>query len=320
MSSEEAAQLLIIREGPHRSRHEALVSLIEQQWGGKTCGMRECDSCGFGFADPFVAGNSEFYNLAYPTIAYPRAKWEYERTVEALRQLPTRGATAIDIAAGHGFFLDLCVPEFFDARNVAATEFNLESAARLEEKGYRVRTADIRSDAFNDLNGRLDFVFMFQVLEHLDDIDHLFARLSELTSPLANIFIAVPNVRWIRYREETGSLKDLPPIHIGRWTRAAFSAIAGRHGLTVAAAEIEPFAVVNFVAEDLLFSHFARAHRTGSVANRARSIRSNNARQIAEALEAVLMAPRRAGAFARGFRHRNDMGGGAFWVHLTKPT
>jgi SAM-dependent methyltransferase len=318
LSSEESAQLLVIREGPHRDRHTALVSLIERGWGGSDCAVRQCDECGFGFAHPFVAGNAEFYNVAYPTLSYPAMKWEYARTIKALRSLPTRNATAMDVAAGHGFFLDLCVPEFFHADNATATEFNEESSSLLESKGYRVRSADIRSNAFDDMRGTLDFIFMFQVLEHLDDVDTLFARLHELSATNGNIFIAVPNVRWIRYREENGSLRDLPPTHIGRWTRGAFSSIAARHGLAVNDAEVEPFSPLKFMAEDLVFSHFARSHRPGSVANRARSIKSDTSRRMAEALEAVVMAPRRAGALARGIRARNEMGGGAFWVHLTK--
>jgi len=318
VSSKEAAQLLVIREGPHRGRHEALVSLIETQWQGDVCAVRECGNCGFGFAAPFVAGNAEFYNLAYPTVSYPSMKWEFARTIRALQQLPTRNATALDVAAGHGFFLDLCVPDLFTPSNVMATEFNDESALLLRSKGYEVRSTDIRSSDFDDMRGKLDFIFLFQVVEHLDDVDALFSRLRELSTETGNIFLAVPNVRWIRHREETGSLKDLPPTHIGRWTPAAFSSIAQRHGLAVTSHEVEPFSAAKFVGNDLLFSHFARAHRRGSIANRARSVKSDNVRRAAEAAEAVLMAPRRLGALASGFRSRREMGGGALWVHLTR--
>jgi SAM-dependent methyltransferase len=320
VSSREAAQLLVIREGPHRDRHDALVSLIESQWQGDVCAVRECTSCGFGFAAPFVAGNAEFYNLAYPTVAYPSMKWEFTRTIQALRGLSTRNATALDVAAGHGFFLDLCVPGLFKPSNVMATEFNEESASLLRSKGYEARSIDIRSADFDDKRGKLDFIFLFQVIEHLDDVDSLFSRLRELGTETGNIFLAVPNVRWIRHREETGSLKDLPPTHIGRWTPAAFSSIAKRNGLVMTGHEVEPFSTAKFVGNDLLFSHFARSHRPGSIANRARSIKSSNVRRAAEAAEVILMAPRRIRALASGLRSRRELGGAALWVHLTRAT
>src|SRR6185503_16100722 len=80
VNAEESAQLQVIREGPYRERHDALVRLIRKKWKGDHCEIRSCRDCGFGFASPFVAGDAEFYNLAYPTVRYPKKKWEFSKT------------------------------------------------------------------------------------------------------------------------------------------------------------------------------------------------------------------------------------------------
>jgi 2-polyprenyl-3-methyl-5-hydroxy-6-metoxy-1,4-benzoquinol methylase len=318
VSATEAAQLLVIREGPYRERHDALVALIRKKWDGDSCEIRTCADCEFGFASPFVGGDEEFYNLAYPTVRYPAMKWEFAKTLEVLRGLETRGATALDVAAGPGLFLDLCVPELFDAGSVMATEYNEKQLRRLRSKGYKALSADLRTRELEAHRGAIDFIFLFQVIEHLDDIDSLFGRLAELSKPGGLIFIAVPNIGWIRHREETGSLKDLPPTHIGRWTPKAFRAVASRHGLVVTDHQVEPFSIANFVRDDLIFSHFARAHRRGTVANRARSLQSRGRRLFAETAEAITFAPMRLRPMWVGIRQGERMGGAALWVQIEK--
>jgi 2-polyprenyl-3-methyl-5-hydroxy-6-metoxy-1,4-benzoquinol methylase len=316
VSAEDAAQLLVIKEGPFRERHDALVSLIRKKWQGDQCEMRVCRSCKFGFASPFVAGDAEFYNLAYPAVRYPKRKWEFTKTLEVLRTLKTHGTTALDIAAGHGAFFDLCVPEVFAIDAVTATEFSDHSVHVLRRKGYTAIRADVRAPELRAERRRFDFIFLFQVIEHMDDLDGLFMSLAGLSKPGGSIFIAVPNVRWIAYREATGSLWDLPPTHIGRWTPEAFRAVASRHGLSLKAYEIEPFSAKAFIREDLIFSHFARAMRHGSFANRARSLKSKTFRLLVETIETITLASVRLGPLATGIRQRNWMGGAALWVRM----
>ncbi|HUQ20918.1 MAG TPA: class I SAM-dependent methyltransferase [Gemmatimonadaceae bacterium] len=245
-------------------------------------------------------------------------KWEFAKTREVLRSLPTDGARALEVAAGHGSFLDLCVPEIFSPHHVTATEFSDESVRVLRGKGYEAVRADIRAEELKPRARSFDFIFLFQVIEHMDDLDGLFASLADLSKPGASIFVAVPNIRWIKYREANRSLIDMPPTHIGRWTPEAFAAVAARHSLSVKTHEIEPFSAAKFVRDDLVFSHFERAYRRGTIANKARSLKSKRLRLVAELAEAVTSAPSRFGALAKGLRGRQSMGGAALWVHMTR--
>jgi hypothetical protein len=55
-------------------RFRKLKLHLSQLWGRDSCDIRKCADCGFGFADPFVAGGAEFYNLAAPHPSYPSMK------------------------------------------------------------------------------------------------------------------------------------------------------------------------------------------------------------------------------------------------------
>ena len=90
------------RQYPDSSRK--LIHHLSLLWGRDTCDTRKCAECGFGFADPFVAGGAEFYNLAAPHPSYPTMKWEYARTIEELTaSAPTEKRRSMS-APGLGIF------------------------------------------------------------------------------------------------------------------------------------------------------------------------------------------------------------------------
>src|ERR1019366_4002440 len=86
LSAQEAAQHFVLSEAsPKRNRE--LSSHIGNLWGGRDCSVRQCDDCGFGFADPYISGDATFYNLAYERSSYPSEKWEFERTTRELSSI-----------------------------------------------------------------------------------------------------------------------------------------------------------------------------------------------------------------------------------------
>ena len=71
----------------------------------------------------------------------------------------------------------------------------------------------------------------FEFVEHMDDLDGLFGRISQLLRNDGLLFIAVPNAGRVAFNEQNGSLLDTPPNHIGRWSPAAFRILGSRHCL-----------------------------------------------------------------------------------------
>jgi SAM-dependent methyltransferase len=291
-TAREAAQHFVLAQ-EYPQQHEELVKAIRRLWQAEQCDMLECAQCGLGFAHPFVGGDAEFYNLAYPYSDYPKDKWEFRRTLVELRKQSTEARQVLEIGAGFGYFLEQISPSLFRPEDVTAIEYNDTARARLVSAGYNALGVDVRSSALASVVGRMDCVFMFQVLEHLSGLDELMARLNQLMRPAASLFIAVPNQKHVNFNEVHGSLCDMPPNHISRWTPKSIKAFANRHGFELQSCELEPSNWRDFVRQDLVFSHMRRAQTPGTLSNRVRGAERGPWRKRAEGLVALSALPAR---------------------------
>lgn len=317
-SAREAAQCF----APERSdpaSHARIYQCISDLWGSDACHIMSCRQCGFGFAWPYVAGNAAFYNFTGADGVYPKVKWEFSRTAVELASLRRSNAKVLEVGAGNGYFLDLICPALVRPENVVTLEYNDRSIPILKGKGYQALSVDIRDTALDSHRGTFDFIFLFQVVEHLDRLDALFDRIRCLLKPGGSVFCAVPNAARIVYQETHASLPDLPPNHIGRWTPQAFAAISGRHGLVAHSSELEPLSWREFLAHDISYTHIRRAqvNPDGLVA-RIRSLPRGRARWFVEAVLAALFIPSRLGAWRHLYENRADLGG-SLWVRLDRP-
>ncbi len=313
--SSEAAQHFVLREADPE-RHTALRLHIEARWQGPVCGIMECGSCGFGFAWPYIDGGATFYDLAYTRPGYPSHRWEFDRTLAALRHLPIAGK-ALEIGAGFGMFLDMIAPALLPREAVVAVEYNREARQMLTAKGYHTIDLDVRDAAFPADIGPFDLVFLFQVLEHMDRLDAVFSRLGELTAAQGHIFIAVPNPRRIAFNEHHGGLLDMPPNHIGKWTMTAFDSIASRHGFSIVEAERESCNLMSLATQDTVARYLRRSQEPKSLANRVRRRQRSRARRIAEFAVIASMGLSRLPAWASARRHLHELGE-SLWLHLQK--
>ena len=311
----EAAHQFVLRQSDP-DRYQRLAKHIDKLWDSVHCTMMNCDYCNLGFAHPFVAGDAEFYNLA-AHADYPADKWEYSRTVEALKLLGTSGKRGLEIGSGYGNFLKLISPRFFAPQHLLAIEYNEVARKRLVQAGFCVEADDIRSDAFVNYQSSFDFIFMFQVLEHMDNLETLTQRLHNLCSGTAHIFIAVPNPYRTAFNENHRSLIDAPPNHISQWTRKSFERFAANIGCVLADFEIEPMSWRNFIKQDLVYSHMQRAQKAGTFANWLRSKSRTTARRLAEGLLAFMWIPTRIPHWISAYKSGVPMGG-SLWVHLRK--
>jgi SAM-dependent methyltransferase len=313
---ETAAQHFVLAEGD-RARHVKLAAHIAALWRNSSCEMMACGVCGLGFAHPFVAGDAEFYNLAYPHSDYPVDKWEFSVTAEALASLTTAGARGLEIGSGFGYFLKQVSPRFFTADCLVAIEYNDVAGRRLTEAGFKLVNQDIRSNAFPDLGFTFDFVFMFQVLEHMDELGALAERLRLVTRKGAHIFMAVPNPERIRFNERSASLCDMPPNHISLWNLEAFKELARRLECEVVDFQTEPMAWRRLISQDLVYAYMQRAQQHGSWANRVRSMPRSGLRRVAEALLALTWLPSRVPYWIKAAKRGKALGG-SIWIHLRR--
>jgi SAM-dependent methyltransferase len=303
---------------PHgHANFEPLRQHIRQLWAGDTAELKQCSGCGFGFCWPYRAGDAEFYRLAYPTTSYPVMKWEFGRTIAALRKIGAKPRSILEVGAGDGFFLRLLTPDFCKTAQMEATEFNAAAVRRLQADGIQASATDIRGAEWGDRQGAFDAIFLFQVVEHMDDLHGLFGRLSALLAADGHIFIAVPNTFRTSFNEDNGSLIDMPPNHVGRWTEKAFAEASRPHGLNVLEAAIEPFSLKRFARQDIYYSHRRRAQTEGTFSAQARKVKSPAVRKVAEPLAALAGVPGRLPVWLRAARATPHLGG-ALWVHLAR--
>lgn len=317
ISAREAAQFFA-PERADAASHQRIFSCITSLWRGQSCELMTCRDCGFGFSWPFVAGNAEFYNFTGSTGVYPKSKWEFARTAAELKALNRRGAKVLEVGAGNGYFLDLICPGLVRSADVTALEYNDKSIPILRGKGYQALSVDLRDGVLDRHRVSFDFIFLFQVVEHLDGLDDLFGRIRSLLKPGGSAFCAVPNSARIEFQEANRSVPDLPPNHIGRWTPRAFDAVCQRNGLSLRAAELEPLSWREFLSHDLSYSHIRRAqlHPDGIIA-RIRSLPRGRGRRLMEATLAAAFAPARLPAWQHVYRNRQKLGG-SLWVRLDR--
>ncbi|MBT3069806.1 class I SAM-dependent methyltransferase [Rhodomicrobium sp. Az07] len=313
MSAEQAAQHFILSEG-NSKRNLELATHIRNLWGGRDCAVRECEDCGFGFADPYVSGDATFYNLAYERSSYPGEKWEFERTIKELSSIEFHAERVLEAGAGFGYFIDKIVDTYVRRTGITALDYSNEAIRTLRSKGYIARQEDLRNA---DLVEGFDAIFLFQVVEHMDGLDELFDRISYLLREGGLLFIAVPNPKRIKFNEQNGSLLDVPPNHIGLWSPVAFQMLGARHRLRLDLHETEPFSLSGFIKEDIAYSYLRRSQRKGTMENWSRRLRSASYGKLIGAVFAALSAPRRVNIWRKAAASSDELGS-SLWVKFTK--
>jgi SAM-dependent methyltransferase len=311
-SANEAAQAFVRAESDP-SRHAALTEHIHRLWGGERCSVMRCVQCGLGFSHPFVGGDATFYNLAYPgTPGYPDNKWEFQLTLQDLQRQPAarlQQARCLEVGAGIGNFLKRLVPLGCPAAKVLALEYNQESLRVLGERGFQGRAQDLRELQ----DGPYDFIFMFQVVEHMADLDSVFSRVAALLAPGGALYVAMPNPQRIDYNERNGTLMDMPPNHISRWTQAGLDTLVSRHGLAIRRFETEGGRWVAFAKQDLKYYTLRQSMKPGTLASRVYESEQSPRRKALLALTAVAYLLRRVPLWLRtgtGYRQL----GGSVWA------
>ena len=309
-----AAHFLTERSDP--SRYSKLVSCIETLWGCESCQILSCSGCGLSFAEPFIAGNLEFYGLVSVRNGYPSTKWEFTETVAILEERGIRGGKVLEIGAGAGHFLKRVSPGRFHPCNVTALEYNSRSVEALGTLGYNAVLGDFRDLLPADSEFRA--IFMFQVLEHLDQVPRTFTRLRDLLAPGGDLFIAVPNPLLIEFNEKSGSLLDMPPNHIARWRQRTFQYVAQRYGFELVSIRVEPFSWRTFLAQDIGYFYLRKAQEDRTIAQYSRVLRSSLLGRGIMLAAAMAYAPARVPVWLRSLPELH-LYGGSMLAHFTLP-
>lgn len=313
VNSIQAAQEFVLRE-KFPERNADLATQIEVLWKQNSCEFVRCDKCGFCHSNPYIAGDSRFYTLAYDRSGYPAWKWEFQKTYDVLKSYSGSNTKLIEIGAGNGAFIKRVSENIISKENILCTEFSEYGIKQIEELGVKCYSKDIRDISDAELVETIDVICMFQVLEHMDRLDVLFQKLNKLMKVGGSLFIAVPNAKRIEFNELNGALLEMPPNHIGRWNKVCFEEIGNLYGFHVEDYAIEEFDLKSMALQFIYYRFLNKSHKSGSFENRLRAVKNKNLYKIANLIGMGVNAVTAIPALMKtGFRQ-----GGSQWVQLKK--
>jgi hypothetical protein len=162
-------------------------------------------------------------------------------------------------------------------------------------------------------SGSFDSICMFQVLEHMDRIGNIVEALGHLLADDGDVFVSVPNPERIEVQERSTGFWDMPPNHIGRWTREALDAATEGVGLRVVEHELESESRNRALWTLAKYRFRARGYDSRTVAGRADGIPNRVLRGAVKrpltALDALAVAIQLRGT---------DIPAATQWFHLPR--
>jgi SAM-dependent methyltransferase len=202
-----------------------------------------CRSCGMIYVNPRIRNEELFalykngyfdhggesgyedYELIAPLRIKTFGKWYHI----CKQYLPPDFSAALDIGCAAGYFLDLLIKEGW--RHAEGIELDSRMIAGLRRRSLTVADAPLEQFVPSK---RYHLITLFDVLEHLPDINDDFAKLHSMLDDKGIIALVTPNFasmqrkvfgrRWFQFK---------PREHIYYFTPQTLRRLAGKHGFEI---------------------------------------------------------------------------------------
>lgn len=239
INSEDSVNTLKEKKDVH---YIPLQNHVKFLWQGDESRIVECKNCHLVYASPFIAGDAAYYNMAYSNnFVYPEWKWEFEKTREEFKNLDNiQNFNLLEIGAGTGEFLKEICDKYIKRDNIECTEYSDYGKSKIEKLGLKCYSLDIRDQEFKAGSKQYDIICMFQVLEHLDNLQDFFSNLNLLAKKNCLLFIGVPNDIQRKFFEKQGVILDVSPMHLTRWNDQSMNFLATKYGWSLLNHQREP--------------------------------------------------------------------------------
>ena len=252
----------------NKNKHLKLKEHIKYLQKSSFVSLNKCSECNFIYSFPNCAGDKKFYDLIFSdTNKYPQNRWEFVKSIEIIKNSKFKRPKILEIGSGDGAFIRKLVKKKITTKNsITAIEFSTFGKSKINRFGIKCLSLDIKDNKNKLPHKEYDFICLFQVLEHLDNIHKLAARLKKLLSKNGEILIAVPNDKIIKFNELNGALLDMPPNHIGRWSKKTFIKYCDLNNINLLEHKVEPFSLKNFLLMFFSYRFLRKAQKTNSIA------------------------------------------------------
>jgi 2-polyprenyl-3-methyl-5-hydroxy-6-metoxy-1,4-benzoquinol methylase len=203
----------------------------------------QCKSCRMTFVNPRICNeqifdvyrdeyfhrNQDGYN-GYESIADLRIqtfkKWYKDIEPHCTAKIHKR--VALDIGCAAGYFLDILKENHWQ---IEAIELDCQMYASLIQNGY-----DVSNDPLEYFTSshQYDLIAMFDVIEHLPELQKDFAKISSLLSPNGILAISTPNIDSFQHRLFRRRWFQFKPVeHLHYFSPLTIKRLAQEHGLSV---------------------------------------------------------------------------------------
>jgi len=135
---------------------------------------------------------------------------------------------ALDIGCAAGYFLDVLKENQWEIEGI---ELEHRMYSLLIEKGYNVSNDPLE---YFTSSHQYDLITMFDVLEHLPELQRDFAKISNLLSPQGILALSTPNIDSFQHRLFRSRWFQFKPVeHLYYFSPSTLQRLAQDHGLHI---------------------------------------------------------------------------------------
>jgi 2-polyprenyl-3-methyl-5-hydroxy-6-metoxy-1,4-benzoquinol methylase len=199
-----------------------------------------CRACSMTFINPRICNEHIFdvyrheyfhryqdgYN-GYESIADLRIQ-TFERWYKDIIPYCTKKGVALDIGCAAGYFLDILQDNRWETEGI---ELDRRMYKLLIQKGYAISNDPLE---YFTSSHQYDLITMFDVIEHLPELQKDFAKISSLLSPEGILALSTPNIDSFQHRLLRSRWFQFKPVeHLYYFSFATLKRLAQDNGLCV---------------------------------------------------------------------------------------
>jgi SAM-dependent methyltransferase len=235
---------------------------VRERFTVNGCPIRQCTTCGLGYAEPAGFEPSDYYTANYFNGGHhdgyadylgaePVLRREFARTIAFIRTHVSAGRL-LDIGCAYGFFLQEAKP-FYETSGIELAE---DAAAHCRANGLNVHSG-VADDATMARLGPFDIVTLLDVIEHLPQPQHILASAARHLKPGGIVVITTGDFGSLTARLMGPKWRLMtPPQHLWFFTRDSIRQMGERCGLALThfshPGKVVPLSLIEFQLRRML--------------------------------------------------------------------